>query len=103
MRMLAALGKLHGRTSYEWNGAENLRGRKVWFRAFDRGIRSHRHFWASVNYVHNNPVKHGYVTKWQDWPWSSVPQYLEKVGIDTAQKLWTEFPVLDFGKTWDVD
>jgi putative transposase len=101
--MLKEIGLMHGRTSFEWNGEENRRGRKVWYRSFDRDIKSHRHFWASMNYVHNNAVHHGYVEKWQDWPWSSAPDFLERVGAETAKKLWLEFPVLDYGKSWDFD
>src|SRR5258707_581902 len=54
------IGKVHGRSSFQWNGEDNARGRQVWHNCFDREIKSHRHFWASVNYIHNNPVKHGY-------------------------------------------
>ncbi|HXU35547.1 MAG TPA: transposase, partial [Blastocatellia bacterium] len=64
----AEIGRFHGRSSFSWNGEDNIRGRKVWHNCFDREIKSHRHFWASVNYIHHNPVKHGYTQKWQDWP-----------------------------------
>ena len=97
------LGLLHGRTAYNWNGEEELRGRKVWFNCMDRVIKSHRHFWATVNHIHNNPVKHGYVDNWQDWLWSSAAQFLERVGRERALQIWREFPVLDYGKKWDVD
>ena len=46
----ASLGKFHGRTSFKWNGEDNRRGRQVWHNCLDRGIKSHSHFWASVNY-----------------------------------------------------
>ena len=49
-----SLGKFHGSSSFEWNGAENTRGRQVWCKCFSRSIRSERHFWATVNYVHQN-------------------------------------------------
>ncbi|NOT63786.1 MAG: hypothetical protein HOP19_26525 [Acidobacteria bacterium] len=101
-RLTAALGKYHGRSSHDWNAAENRRGRKVWFRCFDRQIRSLRHFWASVNYVHHNPVHHGYVDKWNDWMWSSADEFLEQLGRDKAEKIWREYPLLDYGKGWDV-
>jgi len=81
------LGLLHGRSSYKWNGEDNKRGRKVWFNCFDRTIKSHRHFWATMNYIHNNPVHHGYVDQWQDWLWSSAASFLEKVGCERAQQM----------------
>jgi putative transposase len=71
--------------------------------ALTAGIKSHRHFWASVNYIHHNPVKHGYINKWQDWPWSSAAEFLDRVGRSAAEKIWRQFPILDYGKGWDVD
>jgi putative transposase len=58
-------------------------------------IKSHRHFWASINYIHHNPVHHGYVGHWQDWPWSSATRFLEHVGRERALHIWREFPILD--------
>ncbi|MEK6280500.1 MAG: hypothetical protein AABN95_09130 [Acidobacteriota bacterium] len=97
------LGLLHGRSSYNWNGEEDRRGRQVWFNCVDRVIKSHRHFWATVNYIHHNPVKHGYVDSWQDWLWSSAAPFLERVGRERALQIWREFPILDYGKKWDFD
>jgi len=71
--------------------------------ALDRGVKSHGHFWASVNYIHHNPVRHGYTQKWSDWPWSSAARYIERVGPETAAKIWREYPILDYGKKWDFD
>lgn len=97
-----ALGQLHGRTSRQWNLEDKTVGRKVWYNYFDREMKSHGHYWASLNYVHNNPVHHGYVEHWQDWPYSSVHEYLSEVGRDEAVRIWLEYPVLDYGKDWDV-
>jgi len=99
--LLSAIGELHGRTSHTWNGEENARGRKVWFDRVERAIRSDRHFWVTMNYVHHNPVRHGHVTKWQDWPFSSARGFLEKVGREEAARIWREYPLLDYGKGWD--
>ena len=66
--LLRELGLLHGRTAHAWNGEEQARGRKVFFRAVERAMRSDRHYWATLNYVHHNPVRHGYVAHWTDWP-----------------------------------
>ena len=95
------LGQLHGRTSRQWNIEDDAVGRKVWYNYFDREMKSDRHYFASLNYVHNNAVHHGYVGKWQDWPYSSAHQFLAEVGLDEAAKIWREFPVLDYGRDWD--
>ena len=99
--LLAELGRLHGRTSYVWNGEENERGRSVFFRATDRAMRSEGHFWSTVNYINNNPVHHGYVGSSTDWPWSSVREYLQHVGKEEAERIWREFPIRDYGRGWD--
>lgn len=96
------LGQLHGRTSRLWNKEDDSLGRKVWYNYFDREMKSDRHYWASLNYVHNNGVHHGYVEHWQDWPYSSAHVYLEEVGRDEAARIWREYPVLDYGQGWDV-
>jgi putative transposase len=98
---LSTLGQLHGRTSYMWNGEEQTRGRKVWFNAMDRSLRSDSHYWATVNYIHHNAVHHGYVDTWHEWPFSSALAYLETVGRDEAARQWREYPVFDYGKGWD--
>ncbi|MBX7221848.1 MAG: hypothetical protein K1Y36_17985 [Blastocatellia bacterium] len=97
------LGRLHGRTSHQWNGQDQTRGRKVWHNCLERLIKSERHFWASLNYVHHNPVHHGYVEKWQDWPWSSAAAFIETHGRETVSTLWRQYPILDYGKNWDID
>jgi putative transposase len=99
--VLAGLGRMHGRLSFSWNGEENLRGRQVWCGAAERYMRNDTHFWATMNYVHHNPVHHGYVKQWHDWPFSSAQEYLEQMGREFAAKTWREYPILDYGKGWD--
>ena len=100
--ILKELGQLHGKTSYMWNGEENKRGRQVWHGAAEHGIKSERHFWAAINYIYNNPVKHGYVEKWSDWSFSSLNYYLNDVGREEAEEIWREYDISDMGKEWDV-
>jgi putative transposase len=95
------LGRLHGRTSFLWNGEEQQRGRQVWHRCADRSMRSENHFWATLNYIHNNPVRHGYVDKWQDWPFSSAGEYILKEGLDRVKRIWNAYPLYEYGKGWD--
>lgn len=99
--LLSALGQLHGRSSYQWNAEDAERGRQVWFNALETGIKCERHFWASFVYTSHNPVKHGYVTRWQDWPYSHCQSWLEVEGREAATRLWKEFPINEFGADWD--
>jgi putative transposase len=99
--LVKRLGRLHGRCSRRWNADEGLVGRKVFHGVADRHIRSEGHFWAGLNYVHHNRVRHGYVKQWQDWPWSSALTYLNGIGRDEARRIWQHYPVLEFGAGWD--
>ena len=97
------LGLFHGRSSFKWNGEDGTRGRQVWHNWFERAMKSERHFWITLNYVLHNPVHHGYVTRWQDWPWSNAEEYLALVGKDKAARIWRDYPILDYGKKWDMN
>jgi len=99
--LLREIGQFHGRTSHDWNGQDGKRGRKVWHRCAERRIRTERHFWATLNYIHHNPVRHQYVKRWQDWPYSSACEFLDQVGRTQAELIWRQYPILNFGKGWD--
>jgi len=101
-RFTKAQGQLHGRTSFEINQEDNAQKRQVWFRCSDQVMRGERHYFATLNYIHNNPVKHGYVDKWGDWAYSSYHWYLENKGRDWLVELWQEYPVLNYGDQWDI-
>lgn len=93
--------RVHGRTSYEWNQQDNQPERKVWYRYSDRAIRSESHYYASLNYIHYNLVKHGYCSSPYDWKDSSLSWYLDHHGKEWLQQTWKNHPILDFGKGWD--
>jgi putative transposase len=54
------------------------RGRKrVWQpRFWEHLIRDERDYERHLHYIHFNPVKHGYVTRPADWPYSSFERYV---------------------------
>jgi putative transposase len=99
--LLRELGKLHGRSSFLWNGEDESRGRKVWFNTLEREISGIAHHIAAIHYVYHNPVKHGYVKKWDDWKWSSASEYLERLGREEVERRWKEYPLLNLGAGWD--
>ena len=99
--LLKRVGQFHGRTSFAWNAEEGTRGRPNFYRCVDRAMRSESHQWVTINYIHHNPVHHGYTTQWQDWPWSSARAWLEHHGRDEMTRLWREYPLLEYGRGWD--
>ena len=55
--------------------------RGIWQRRFwEHVVRDKEDFNRHVDYIHINPVKHGYVKKVADWPYSSFHQYV-RLGI----------------------
>ncbi|HOF88464.1 MAG TPA: transposase [Armatimonadota bacterium] len=97
-----ALGKVHNAASSSWNREDDAVGRRVWYRFADRAIRNERHFWATVNYLHANPVRHGLVAACDAWRCSSVHLYLEEHGEAVMLELMRAYPTLDYGKGWDI-
>ena len=54
------------------------RKRDKWQRRYwEHLIRNDRDYAAHVDYIHINPVKHGYVIRAVDWPHSSIHRYIE--------------------------
>jgi putative transposase len=50
----------------------------IWQRRFwEHAIRDDTDFERHVDYIHFNPVKHGYVTRVGDWPYSSFHRYVK--------------------------
>ena len=53
--------------------------RGIWQRRFyEHIIRDERGLQNHIDYVHINPVKHGYVERVQDWPHSSFHRYVRE-------------------------
>jgi len=96
-------GRLHGRTSYDLNRLDGARGRQVWHNYWDTCIRGEVDFWTRFNYIHNNPVKHGYVRRFEDWLFSSYHYYLEAKGQDWLDDCWERYPVIDYLDRDDFD
>ena len=57
------------------------RERGIWQRRYwEHQIKDELDMQQHIDYIHYNPVKHGYVTQASDWPYSSIHQYI-KAGI----------------------
>lgn len=88
--------RLHGETSFKLNQLDGTRGRKVWYSYWDRLVRDERDYWTKFNYIHYNPVKHGYVERLKDWHYSSYRDILEAEGEDWVDDCWASYPVIEF-------
>jgi len=53
--------------------------RNIWQRRFwEHAIRDEADYLRHVDYIHYNPVKHGYVDAVKDWQYSSFHRWVEK-------------------------
>ena len=95
------LRRVHARTARELNRREGTSKRKVWHLFTDRQIRSERHYYTTLNYIHYNPTKHSYVQTPLSWACSSLHWYQASFGIDWVRDLWQSYPVRNYGKGWD--
>ncbi|CAG0933905.1 REP-associated tyrosine transposase [Thermoflexales bacterium] len=89
-------GRWHGRTAFEINGRDDERGRQVWHNYWDTCIRTEADYWTRFNYIHHNPVKHGYVGRMEDWPFSSYCYYRDHEGNAWLSDAFERFPIVDF-------
>lgn len=94
-------GRLHGRTAFELNGRDGARGRQMWHNYWDTCIRTEADYWTRFNYIHHNPVKHGYVRQMEEWPFSSYHYYLEHKGTEWLMDAFRQYPVVDFTDSSD--
>ena len=67
-------------------GVCNARGEKgLWQRRYwEHLLRSEEDWRRHMDYIHYNPVKHGYVQRVADWPYSSFRQALARGWYDAA-------------------
>lgn len=87
--------QLHGGTAWALNGWDGVRGRQVWHNYWDTCIRDDKGYWTRFNYIHQNPVKHGYVQNSADWRFSSYRYYLRTRGQAWLDDCTMRYPVLD--------
>lgn len=77
------LGHLHSVTALEINRLDNTAGRQVWHNFWETQLTFKRSYLARLNYVHQNPVKHGVVRMPNQYRWCSAA-WLERTAT-TAQ------------------
>jgi putative transposase len=70
--LTAMLKILHVKTSGWLNRLDKAPERRVWFNYRDTRLTHQRSYLARLNYVHQNPVKHGLVPVANQYPWGSA-------------------------------
>ncbi len=68
----AWLAALHRQTAAAVNELDHAPGRQVWFNYWDTRLTFEKSYLARLNYVHQNPVKHGLVRVANQYRWCSA-------------------------------
>jgi putative transposase len=66
------LGCLHEKTAKWINQLDQAPGRQVWHNFWETRLTYEKSYLARLNYVHQNPVKHGLVSVASLYPWCSA-------------------------------
>jgi putative transposase len=79
------LGHLHSATAKVVNEADGAAGRQVWHNFWEARLTYERSYLARLNYVHQNPVKHGLVRVANQYRWCSAA-WLERTATPAQVK-----------------
>jgi putative transposase len=61
----------------------SMRNRPMWQpRFWEHHVRDERDFTRHLDYIHYNPVRHGYAASARDWPWSSFTKFVRSGAYD---------------------
>ena len=100
-KLSECIRKLHSMSSAFMNRLDHTLGRKVWYSFSDRKMRNEWHMQASIHYIHYNPVKHGWITDPQQWPWSSIHKFIELLGTEKLNSEAQRYDLSLYGRSWD--
>lgn len=79
------LKHLHNKTAIELNRLDGVSGRNVWYNFWDTKLTYEKSYLARLNYVHQNPVKHGLVAVANQYEWCSAA-WFERVASPAMVK-----------------
>jgi putative transposase len=70
--------RIHSQTARLLNKQDNTPGRRVWFQYWDTCLTYENSYYPRLNYVHNNPLKHGLANRSEDYPYCSATWFRER-------------------------
>ena len=75
----------------------------IWYQYADHVVRDEKDYYRHLNYIHQNPVKHGYVKKMSDYGFSSIHRFVKERGRDWVIDCFRKYPIVDFAPEGIVD
>jgi putative transposase len=83
------LTHLHADTARELNRLDQTAGRKVWYNFWDTRLTYERSYLARLNYVHQNPVRHGRVSVANQYFWCSAAWFERTASAATVKTIYS--------------
>lgn len=90
---------LHENSARLLNKIDGQIGRQVWYQYWDRCIRSEKDFWVRFNYLHHNPIKHGYIDgqdELMNYEFCSYRLWAKKNSPEWLDSIFYIYPIVDF-------
>jgi putative transposase len=84
--------RIHSKSAVLLNKLSRRPGRRIWYQYWDECIRDEKSFYAKLNYIHWNPVKHGYVDSPEEYRFSSYGSHLRIRGKKWLREILRRFP-----------
>ncbi|MBI5527138.1 MAG: hypothetical protein HY897_12455 [Deltaproteobacteria bacterium] len=81
------ISHLHTATARYVNNLDGTPGRKVWYEYWDTCLTFENSYLPRLNYVNNNPVKHGLVELASNYPFCSAAWFEQKSEPGFVRKL----------------
>ena len=79
--------RIHSESSRELNVMDGRNSRQVWFNFWDTCLTFEKSYLARLNYVHNNPVKHGMATVAENYEFCSAAWFKAHSPADFRRKV----------------
>jgi len=84
----AMLERLHSKTATWVNRLDRTPGRQVWHNFMDTRLSFQASYLARLNYVHQNPVKHGLVQVANQYPWCSARWFEQNASLAIVRSIY---------------
>jgi putative transposase len=91
-RLSRLMGKIHMLSAKWINESDHEPGRKVWHQYWDNRITYEKAYLARLNYVNQNPVKHGLVSEATGYRWCSMA-WFERNAVPSLVKTVNRFKI----------
>ncbi len=90
-KLSSIIRRIHIMSGY-YLSQQGLGEKPFWWNYWDYCPRDEADYMIHLNYLLNNPIKHGYVTRLYDYPFSSFHDLMAKVGREQLVGQFKQYP-----------